>query len=307
MKPFTMLSAMCILLITGCQKQTSTINPSETEFIRLSGDHKLAYVAYGPKDGTPIFYFHGFPGSHQDVHLFKGEELAKKHRLRLIAVDRPGYGNSGSKADRTLKDWPSDLVQLADALELRDFSILAYSGGGPFALVCAYAMPDRLDKVVIVSGMGPADAPDAKKGAAMFIPKAPKLILNGMNKMVVSKPEKLEANMRKGFPEVDRNILDMPGIQVAMNNTLVEAFSSGFQGALEDANIYKRDWGFELAEIQSTIHLWHGALDENVKIETARYLTEQLPYCKFLSKEKEGHLSLIYHHADEIFGTFSKQ
>jgi hypothetical protein len=47
-------------------------------------------------------------------------------------------------------------------------------------------------KTLIVSGMGPAQAPEAKKGSAMLIPKAPKLILKGMSKMLVNKPETAE-------------------------------------------------------------------------------------------------------------------
>jgi pimeloyl-ACP methyl ester carboxylesterase len=305
MKANTILLLMCISLLTGCRNQPSSNLPSDTSTITLSENRLLGYVAFGPADGTPVFYFHGFPGSHKDIGLFKGTELAEKHGLRLIAVNRPGYGNSGSLADRSLVDWPGDLIKLADALNLGNFSILGYSGGGPYALACAYAIPERIDKVIIVSGMGPSDAPESKKGAAMLIPKAPKLILKGMSKMVYEKPEKMEANMRKGFPETDQKILDMPGVQTAMNQTLQEAFSSGYQGALEDAKIYKGEWGFNLADISSSMVLWHGALDENVKIETARYVSEQMPNCKSIFKENEGHLSLIYHHADEIFGSFS--
>lgn len=83
----------------------------------------------------------------------------------------------------------------------------------------------------------------------MLITKAPKLILKGMNKMVAEKPEKLEANLRKGFPEVDVAILNKTEVNMAMNQTLKEAFSSGFLGALEDARIYKKEWSFELSDI----------------------------------------------------------
>jgi pimeloyl-ACP methyl ester carboxylesterase len=252
-----------------------------------------------------VFYFHGFPGSHLEISWFKGAELAEKHHLRLIAVNRPGYGNSESFPGRTLTDWPTDVEHLAKALELESFSILAGSGGGPYALACAYARSKGLDKVVIVSGMGPSHSPEAKKGKAMLIPKAPKLILKGMSNMVVKKPEKFEANMRKGFPEVDQAILDHPEAIMAMMQNLKEAFSSGYNGALEDALIYKQGWGFELSKIETQVILWHGELDENVKIETARYVAEQLPDSQMVTKSEEGHLSLIYNHADEIFRTFS--
>lgn len=301
MKPLLCLSVILTLLLAGCKVQTNTIQPSDTSLHQLPGNRTLSYVEYGPADGTPVFYFHGYPASHLEITWFKGAELAEKHHLRLIAVNRPGYGSSESFPGRTLTDWPTDVEHLAKALELESFSILAGSGGGPYALACAYARLKGLDKVIIASGMGPANAPEAKKGSAMFIPKAPKLILKGMSKILIKKPEKFEASMRKGFPEVDQAILDHPEVKIAMMQNMKEAFSSGYNGALEDALIYKKDWGFELSDIDTKVILWHGALDENVKIETANYVAEQLPNCQMEAKSKEGHLSLIYNYADEIF------
>ena len=246
MKALRYLFLFSTILLVACQVETDSLLPSDTNSIQLPGNRTLSYVEFGPADGIPVLYFHGFPTSHQEIHLFKGAELAEKYNLRLIAVDRPGYGNSGSLPGRTLTDWPTDVKHLAKALELESYSILASSGGGPFALACAYEQQEGLDKVFIVSGMGPAHAPEAKKGTAMLIPKAPKLILKGMSKMIVKKPAKFKAKMRKGFPEVDQAILDHPEANIAMMQNMKEAFSSGYNGALEDALIYKKDWGFEL-------------------------------------------------------------
>lgn len=292
------------LLFAGCQVQDNTIQPGDTLLLQLPDHRPLSYVEYGPADGRPVLYFHGFPGSHQDVHLFNGPELAEKYHLRLIAVDRPGYGNSGSLPDRSLADWSDDIQYVINSLGLDSFSIFAYSGGGPFALACAHARLKGLDKVIIVSGMGPYTAPESKEGSAMLIPKAPKLILKGMSKMVAEKPEKLEANLRKGFPEVDLAILEQAEQSEAMNQTLKEAFSSGYLGGLEDSRIYKKEWGFELSDIGTQIFLWHGDMDENVKIETASFLAGQLPNCQMEVRSNEGHLSLIYKYADEIFRSF---
>ena len=306
MKALRFLFVLSTILLVACQVEPDSILPSDTDSIQLAGDRTLSYVAFGPAEGMPVLYFHGFPGSHQDVHLFNGPKLAEKYNLRLIAVDRPGYGNSASLPGRTLADWPDDIQQLVSFLGLDSYSILAYSGGGPFALACAQANPEGLDKVVVVSGMGPAKAPEAKKGSAMLIPKAPKLILKGMSKMVAEKPEKLEANMKKGFPEVDVKTLNKAEVNRAMNQTLKEAFSTGYQGALEDARIYKKEWGFELSDIDIEVYLWHGEKDENVKIETASFVAGQLPNCQSDIKSQEGHLSLIYKHANDIFQSFRR-
>lgn len=306
MKTLIRLAVIITVFLVGCREHTGSIKSSETSLLELPGNRTLSYVEFGPVNGIPVLYFHGFPGSHRDVYLFKGHELAEKYQLRLIAVDRPGYGNSGSLPDRKLSDWPEDIAQLTSSLDLESYSILAYSGGGPFALACAYANLEGLQKTVIVSGMGPAEAPEAKKGSAMLIPKAPKLILKGMSKMLVKNPEKIQANMKKGFPEVDLTILERPEVTQAMMGTLKEAFSSGYLGALEDARIYKKPWGFDLSDIQNDVILLHGGKDENVKPETAEFIAEQLPACRMDMKRDEGHLSLIYNHAEKIFLTFTE-
>jgi pimeloyl-ACP methyl ester carboxylesterase len=50
---------------------------------------------------------------------------------------------------------PADVVALADRLGIDRFAVLGYSGGGPYAVVCALAIPERLTCVGIVSGAGP--------------------------------------------------------------------------------------------------------------------------------------------------------
>lgn len=302
MKNLALIFATIIFLGTSCQSSDPMILSGETQICQMSDDRGLSYVEFGPGDGLPVFYFHGFPGSHKDIQLFKGDELAEQLNLRIIAVNRPGYSDSDPKAGRSLSDWSADIIELADHLQIEKFSILGYSGGAPFALSCGYSFPERLEKLVIVSGMTPVDAPEAKNGKAMVIPKAPKLILKGMSKMMLKKPEKMEANMRKGFPEVDRAVLT--DVQEDLTTTMEEALRTGYQGALDDAKIYKTSWGFDLAQIQAPVTLWHGGKDENVLVSSAEYTIDQLPHCTPILKQEEGHLSLIVRHVEEILGTF---
>lgn len=307
MKPLLPIIFLSLSLLLSCKGYEEPSAPGETLSHQLPDGREISYMEYGPTEGTPLLYFHGFPGSHEDIHLFDGATLAEQLNVRLIAVNRPGYDNSDPMPGRSLLDFPKDVASLAKHLGLEKFSILAYSGGGPFALACAFAIPDRIDHVGIVSGMGPADAPEAKKGKSMMIPKAPLLMLKGMKKMMEKKPEKFKANMKKGFAEVDQKIYEIPLVKQSLLSTMEVALSQGFDGAQEDAKIYKKAWGFNLSEIYHPILMWHGTLDENVKVETARYVSENLPNCTPVFMEQEGHLSLIYTHAEEIIKTLLKQ
>ena len=74
-----------------------------TDTITLKDGRLLAYAEYGDPAGTPVFFFHGTPGS----RLFRpSDSITLKLGVRLICTDRPGYGASTFQPGRRLLDWP---------------------------------------------------------------------------------------------------------------------------------------------------------------------------------------------------------
>ncbi len=110
----------------------------------------LSTQTYGDPDGKPVFLLHGTPGSRLGPHP-RGTVL---HRLgvRLIAFDRPGYGDSDRFQGRRVADAATDVLAIADAFGLDKFAVVGRSGGGPHALACAALLPDRLTKVAVLVG-----------------------------------------------------------------------------------------------------------------------------------------------------------
>ena len=76
----------------------------------------LGYMELGSHDGRPLLYFHGHPGSRYEAKLL--EEHAIELNIRLIAIDRPGYGLSTYKSGRTILDRTDDIIELADQLRI---------------------------------------------------------------------------------------------------------------------------------------------------------------------------------------------
>jgi pimeloyl-ACP methyl ester carboxylesterase len=111
-------------------------------FVRLPDGRRLAYAEYGAADGDPVLYFHGFPSSRREARLIHADALATG--ARIIAPDRPGYGDSDDAPGRTLADWAGDCAALVGQLGLARFAIIGVSGGGPYALACAQHLPARL-------------------------------------------------------------------------------------------------------------------------------------------------------------------
>src|SRR5690606_36300981 len=66
---------------------------------------------------------------------------------RLISVGRNGFGNTPFDPDGDYDDFARTAIGVLDAKGVDDFSIVAISGGGPYAQRVAASVPDRLRSV----------------------------------------------------------------------------------------------------------------------------------------------------------------
>jgi pimeloyl-ACP methyl ester carboxylesterase len=115
------------------------------KMINLSSGRLLSYAEYGDPAGIPVIGFHGTPGSRIALQIVS--EAAKANNLRVIVVDRPGYGLSDPMRRPSFSLYARDIAELADALSLDRFIRWGASGGGPFALACAAELPKRVISV----------------------------------------------------------------------------------------------------------------------------------------------------------------
>ena len=160
---------------TGWNNEVRMATDNTSTTIKLKDGRLLGYAEYGAPEGKPVFYFHGFPGSRLDWLLCDASAAAELN-IRIIAIDRPGMGLSDFKRGREILDWPDDVVELADVLQVDRFAVLGISGGGPYACACAFKISERLTTTAIVCGMGPSEAPGAKEGISWFYPGKPSVI-----------------------------------------------------------------------------------------------------------------------------------
>ncbi|HEX73799.1 MAG TPA: alpha/beta hydrolase [Dehalococcoidia bacterium] len=272
--------------------------------IKLKDGRLLGYAEYGNPDGKPVFYFHGFPSSRIDWVLFDTDGIAARLNARIIAADRPGYGLSDFKRSRKILDWPDDVIELADTLQLGRFSVLGISGGGPYALACAHRIPDRLSTAAIVCGMGPSEAPGAKDGTAMLLPGKStltrKLLLILMAMGFHRNPDRFLSKMKDTVADPDKLLMDQTKFVQAFTNSMLEAFKMGTRGASWDAVLYKRPWGYQLHDISMQLHLWHGELDTQVPVSVGQYVANTVPDCRAKFLPNEAHLSLAHNYIEEI-------
>ncbi len=276
--------------------------------LRLDDGRLLGYTVYGDPEGQPVFYFHGFPGSRVEAHLADG--VASRLGMRLIAIDRPGFGLSDFQPRRTLLEWPDDVVKLADALGINRFGAIGVSGGGPYAAACALRIPQRLNAVAIVCGLGPLQTPGGTDRMIRYndwtfflgrrLPWFAKIFFWRMARRVRCNPEGMLRRISGALPDPDRAVLAKCEVITVLKDNVIEAFRGGSRGAACELLLLTRPWGFSLADITVGVKLWHGEQDLSVPPSMGRFLARAIPDCRVVFYPNEGHFSLVINHMEEI-------
>lgn len=99
-------------------------------------------------DGPAVLFFHGCPDTRHAA--VTGAGAAAALGVRLVAVNRPGYGRS-DRHDSTQSSVADDAVAVVDALGLADFAARGMSVGTAYALVCAARHPARVRSLALVA------------------------------------------------------------------------------------------------------------------------------------------------------------
>jgi pimeloyl-ACP methyl ester carboxylesterase len=262
--------------------------PSEHLTLGLRDGRTLGYAEYGAADGKPMFVFHGSPGCRLQVRVAHAPALARG--IRIVAPDRPGQGLSTRLPRREIADWPHDVRELADALGIGRFAVIGISGGGPYAAACAWALPERIARAGIISGVAPTGGPHLAHGLRHPARVVSNLILGTpwLMRCVMALgaapsrwfPGHVFERARKLAPALDQPILRRPEIAAALSASLREAFRQGGQGVADELLLLARPWTFHLEEIRVPVRLWHGEADGVVPVAMGRYLARAIPNCR---------------------------
>lgn len=271
--------------------------------VRLADGRNLAFADYGPAAGKPVIAFHCTPGSR--LERICGSDLLTALNVRLIVVDRPGYGLSDFQEHRRLLDWPDDISQLADALSLDRFSILGFSGGGAHAAACAFKIPQRLNHVALVSSVAPFDAPGVLDDMVPTNRALFELAAQDYQQVeqqlaaLATSPEAVLELLETPAPRPDKAIFSDASFRSMYIANLAEALHQGLKGFAYDMSLTGRPWGFDVSQITAKVSLWHGGEDINAPLAMGHYLANTIPQCQAHILPEAGHW-LMFAHAQEI-------
>lgn len=287
------------------------VAPLRERTIELPDGRRIGCLETGDPAGRPVFAFHGLPGSRLQRH--PDGTLAARAGLRVLHLERPGFGWSTPQPGRRLADWPRDVAACADALGLARFRVIGISGGGPYAAACAHALPDRVARAALVSGVGP---PGSMPGGMTRLarlgfrlaPRWPGLVRAAfapLAQVALRAPGRYLDRVAAHMDPADRPILARPAVRAMFAQDYQAAFAQGLGAFAEDLAILASPWGFAPAAIAVPVAIWHGEADRMVPASASRFLAAEIPGAEARYFPGEGHF-MVFERWPEALGWLAR-
>ncbi|MGB5939485.1 MAG: alpha/beta hydrolase [Rhodanobacter sp.] len=115
----------------------------------------LAAEIWGDEALPPLLALHGWL---DNAGSFARLAPRLATRWRVIALDLPGHGHSDhlvAGASYHYLDYVQVVLAAADALRLDRYSLLGHSLGAGIAALVAAAAPERIERLLLIEGLGP--------------------------------------------------------------------------------------------------------------------------------------------------------
>jgi pimeloyl-ACP methyl ester carboxylesterase len=246
---------------------------------------------------------HGAPGAGG----FDPNPVATRARnVRLISVDRPGYGGSqpvpaGEWA--TVASAADDLAAVLDSMRVERVGVAGWSAGGRVALALAARRPDLVDRVVVLATPAPdAEVPwlaseqrDELERLRDLPPDEVHADLGAsLAALVPADPLSQEALWLLSAGQADEAALRLDAARARLGEMLRAAFVQGAVGLAADiAGYCLQPWGFEPDEVQAKTLLLYGSQDALAGPRHGRWWQSRLPDARLEVAPGAGHLLVV--------------
>ena len=269
--------------------------------VAVGEDRQIGFAEFGDPQGRAVFWLHGTPGARRQIPT-EARVYAKQHGIRLIGLDRPGTGSSSPHLYENIAAFADDLRTIADILGIDKMAVIGLSGGGPYALASAAAMPDRVVAAGILGGVAPFLGEEGITSGLMNLGKraAPLLRLGGdplrIGASLMVRAIRPFANTALFLyaaisPEGDRRLLTRPEFGAMFLDDLLNGSRKQLAAPFNDVILFTRDWGFRLDEVKIPVRWWHGDSDHIVPFAHGQHAVALLPDAELIVLPGESHLA----------------
>jgi pimeloyl-ACP methyl ester carboxylesterase len=257
---------------------------------------QVAVDVTGPDDGPAVLFCHVAPGSRR---FDPDPATSVAADVRLITVDRPGYGRSEPLPEGHLPSitgYADDHAAVLDHLGVRGAVLAGWSAGGRVAAAIAARRPDLARALFIVATPAPDEVvpwiPEEQRPAIDAMradPVGSIRQLAGMLANAVADPAVAVGMMTAG--DADAAALDDPDVRRAVEVMLSEAFTQGAIGLASDLFSYTAaPWGFDAAAVGAPTHCVYGDADVLVPPAHGAWWANQIVGAEMTRIPGAGHL-----------------
>jgi pimeloyl-ACP methyl ester carboxylesterase len=257
--------------------------------LALPHGRTLAYAEWGDPAGQPVLFLHRSPGS----RLFDPGPDATA-AVRLITVDRPGYGGTDPVAEPSFSAAAADLAALGQELDLQGVALMGWSGGGQFALASLSVLGDRVASLTLIVTPAPDEEipwyPEysrpmleaARADPAAALPKVAEQF-----EALMADPDSLGATDPS---PADADTRTLPGVLEAHTTMMREAGRQRGAGTAFDVVAGGRGHPLPIAAVDVPTRLWYGANDEYIGAEHGCWYHERIAGSRLEEVDGAGHL-----------------
>ncbi|HET7016686.1 MAG TPA: alpha/beta hydrolase [Streptosporangiaceae bacterium] len=276
----------------------------ESGEFRASDGRLVTFSLYGPVDGPKVVGHNGTPGTR---HL--GPRMTRtleRHGVRMLVLDRPGYGASSRWPGRRVADVVTDIREIVDRQGWDHFAVWGGSGGGPHALACAGLLAGRVTRCASVVGPAPYGVPGlvgldwfegmspgnveefsrALEGEESYRPLVERLAQEAVD---AAQEGQVPVSLASELPEAD-----IAALRTRMNDEgyverILAANRDGVDGWIDDCIAMSRPWGVDLSAIDVPVSVWYGRDDVLCPRNHAEWLLSNIPNAE-RHELPDGHL-----------------
>ena len=241
--------------------QVASAQPSGS-FITTKDGVQLYYKDWGPKNGQPVVFSHGWPlnsDSWESQMIFLADQ-----GYRVIAHDRRGHGRSSQPWDgNDMGHYADDLAAVIETLDLKNAVLVGFStGGGEVARYIGRHGTARVAKAVLVSAVPPIMVKSDKNPNGV-----PKEVFDGIRAAQLAN----RSQLYKDIPSGPFYGFNRPGAKVSqglIDNWWFQGMQGGHKNTYDSIKAFSEtDFTEDLKKFDKPTLVIHGDDDQIVPID----------------------------------------
>lgn len=251
------------------------------QFVQLSDGRRIFWTEKGARAGRRLLFLHGLSLGHEFADRF--ETLLHEHNLKLLCIDRPGYGRSDPPKNwkNGLEEWIDLYPELARQLDIEGTPLVAHTGGILFATAVAAHHPQLVTGICALACGVPirerkklSEYPAQARMTAMAARLSPSLlrflIMNAAH--YFRTPEGRDRMIKRAYANasIDREALSDSTTFRKLGTALEMIADGGFDGYVSDNLHIFGDWSRYPNRAKCEIAYLNGSEDEVCPIDWAR-------------------------------------